>query len=180
MKNIRYFLQRGKSFAGLTVLTFLLVSCGQAAQNITGGAQEHNKNAQGIKGYDISALYGYTFYGNITASKGETLKPSLILYNDNRAAWHMSIKWGGDAVQCYYYAVKNSTNNYTLYWYEAKERAAAMAHDTSKAYLVMKLGINSLDEIVTLRIDNSFMAKTRVPMQKQKDIARNTNPPDIP
>ena len=44
----------------------------------------------------------------------------------------------------------------------------------------MKLGINSLDEIVTLRIDNSFMAKTRVPMQKQKDIAPNTNPPEIP
>ncbi len=169
MKNIHRFFQK---VIGITVTVptalalFLFVSCENGAQT--------------IKDYDISALYGYTFYGNITASKGETLKPSFILYDDNRAAWNMSIKWkNAAAVQCYYYAVKNSASNYTLYWFLPSDHAAAINHDATKAYTVLQVGINSLDEIVTLRTDSNYMSGTRVPMQKQRNIKRITKAPPI-
>jgi len=166
MKNMQCFFRWKGAAAVLATLTFfLLVSCQQGAQ---------------LKEHDISEIYGYTFYGNITASKGESLKPSLILYNDNRAAWNMSIKWGGDAIQCYYCADKNLTNNYTIYWFLPKDREAAMTHNTEKAYLVLQLGINSLDEITVLRTDNSSMSGTRISMQKQANIKRNTNAPPLP
>ena len=168
MKNMQRFLQKA---IGITVPTalafFLFVSCENGAQK--------------IKDYDISEIYGYTFYGNITATKGETLKPSLILYDNNRAAWNMSIKWkNAAAVQCYYYAVKNSASNYTLYWFLPRDRAAALAQDSSKAYVEMQLGINSLEEVVTLRTDTSYMSGRRVPMQKQKNIKRITKAPPLP
>ena len=77
MKNIHRFFRGGVCLAVLPALALLLVSCGQGSQN--------------LKEYDISEIYGYTFYGNITASSGTTLKPSLILYNDERADWNMSV-----------------------------------------------------------------------------------------
>lgn len=157
---------RKETIAVLAALILPLVSCQQ--------------NALELKPVDISGIYGYTFYGNITASKGETLKPSLILYNEKRAAWNMSIKWGEDAVQCYYYAVRNSVNNYTLYWFGPADEDAANNHDASKAIVVLQLGINSLNEIVVLRTDNNFMSGTRVPMQKQTNIAHNGTPPPMP
>ena len=60
MKNIHRFFREGVCLAVLPALALLLVSCGQGSQN--------------LKEYDISEIYGYTFYGNITASSGTTCK----------------------------------------------------------------------------------------------------------
>ena len=169
MKNIQGSLRRKGGLAVLTALTFfLLVSCTQ-------GATE-------LKDYDISNLYGYTFRGNITASSGNTLKPSLILYNGERAEWNMNVNGMSDN-QFYYYAVKNSASNYTLYWFDPANQEAARNKDTSKAGMKMKLGINTLDEIVLLLIEDNVtdigaMSNNRVPMQKQASIPKkNTAPP---
>ena len=68
MKTMQCFFQRKGVAAVLATLTFfLLVSCQQGAQS-----------AQELKDHDISEIYGYMFYGNITASSGNTLKPSPI------------------------------------------------------------------------------------------------------
>lgn len=133
--------------------------------------------------YDISELYGYTYYGNITASSGSTLIPSLLIYNDERCDWNMSVN-GMNNNQFYYYGVKNSTANYTLYWYSAENVAYCKTKDTSKASMTIQLGINSSDEIVILLTGDdltgvSGMTNTRVSMKKQADKGKNTTPPEI-
>ncbi|MBR1614881.1 MAG: hypothetical protein IJ673_05295, partial [Treponema sp.] len=133
--------------------------------------------------YEISEIYGYTYYGNITASSGNTLIPSIILYNDERCDWNMSVNGMNDN-QFYYYSEKNSTANYTLYWYSAENVSYCKSKDSSKASMVVQLGINSTSEIVILLTgDNltgvSGMTNTRVTMTKQTDIERNTNPSAI-
>ena len=176
MKNMQCFFQRKGAAAVLAMLTFfLLVSCGQGAQNA--------QSAPELKDRDISEIYGYTFYGNITASSGNTLKPSLILYNDERAEWNMSIN-GMNNNQFYYYAVKNSKANYTLYWFSGADYGAMMTRDKSKAAMTVLLGINSLDQIrIVLTGDGltgiEAMQNTPVPMTKQPGIPRKTTPPPI-
>ena len=172
MKNIHRFFRRGVCLAVLPALALLLVSCGQGSQN--------------LKEYDISEIYGYTFYGNITASSGTTLKPSLILYNDERADWNMSVSKESkmNAVSFYYYAEKKGVNRYTLYWFGGGDSAAAMNHDKSKAAMTVQLGINSLNEVVVLLTGDKLteigaMQNTRVPMTKQTGIPRNTDAPTI-
>ncbi|MCR5725466.1 MAG: hypothetical protein K6G80_10315 [Treponema sp.] len=133
--------------------------------------------------YDISELYGYTYYGSITSSSGNTLIPSIILYNDERCDWNMSVN-GMNNNQFYYYSVKNSTANYTLYWYSAENVSYCKSKDSSKASMVVQLGINSTSEIVILLTgDNltgvSGMTNTRVTMTKQTDIEKNTTPSAI-
>lgn len=133
--------------------------------------------------YEISEIYGYTYYGNITASSGNTLIPSIILYNDERCDWNMSVN-GMNNNQFYYYSEKNSSANYTLYWYSAENVSYCKSKDSSKASMVVQLGINSTSEIVILLTgDNltgvSGMTNTRVTMTKQTDIERNTNPSAI-
>lgn len=133
--------------------------------------------------YDISELYGYTYYGNITASSGNTLIPSIILYNEERCDWNMSVN-GMNNNQFYYYSVKNSIANYTLYWYSAENVSYCKSKDSSKASMIVQLGINSPDEIVILLTgDNltgvSGMTNTRVTMTKQTDIPQNTTPSAI-
>ena len=173
MKNMQCFFRWKVSAAVLATLTFfLLVSCKQGAQS-----------APELKDYDISEIYGYTFYGNITASSGNTLKPSLILYNDNRSAWNMSVN-GKNVNQFYYFAEKKSTANYTLYWFGALNYNAMMARDKSKASMTVLLGIDSLNRITILLTDDGLtnikeMANNRVPMQKQTNIRRKTTPPPI-
>ena len=173
MKNMQCFFRRKGAAAVLAVLTFfLLVSCGHGAQS-----------AQELKDYDISVLYGYTFHGNITASSGNTLKPSFILYNPERAEWNMSIN-GMNNNQFYYYAVKNSAANYTLYWFGASNEAAAKAKDKSKAAMTVHIGIDSLDQITILLTGDSLsgieeMSNNRVPMHKQTNVPRKTTPPPI-
>lgn len=174
MKNMQCCFQRKGAAAILAALAFfLLISCEQGAQN-----------APELKDRDISEIYGYTFYGNITASSGTTLKPSFILYNDKRAEWNMSIN-GMNNNQFYYYAVKNSEpNNYTLYWFGASNETAAKAKDQSKASMTVLLGIDSLNRITILLTDDGLtnikeMANNRVPMQKQTNIRRKTTPPPI-
>ena len=173
MKNMQCFFRRKGAVAVLAVLTFfLLVSCGHGAQS-----------AQELKDYDISVLYGYTFYGNITASSGNTLKPSFILYNPERAEWNMSVN-GMNNNQFYYYAVKKSAANYTLYWFGASDYNAAKAKDKSKAAMTVHIGINSLDQITILLTDDSLsgieeMSNNRVPMHKQTNVPRKTTPPPI-
>ena len=174
MKNMQCCFQRKGAAAILAALAFfLLISCEQGAQN-----------APELKDRDISEIYGYTFYGNITASSGNTLKPSLILYNDERAEWNMSIN-GMNNNQFYYYAVKNSEpNNYTLYWFGASNETAAKAKDQSKAAMEVHLGIDSPDQITILLTGDKLtdikeMANNRVPMQKQTNIRRKTTPPPI-
>jgi len=167
-KNMRYFFKGGAA-AISAVLMLLSVSCSQ--------------NEDELKDYDISELYGYTYHGTITSSSGETLVPSLILYNDKRADWNMSIN-GMTVVQFYYYAVKNSKSNYTMYWFGGADLAAAESHDKSKAAMTVQLGINALDEVVILLTGDGLtgigtMQKVRVTMTKQKDIQHNTDAPTI-
>ena len=174
MKNMQCFFQWKGVAAVLATLTFfLLVSCQQGAQS-----------AQELKDHDISEIYGYTFYGNITASSGTTLKPSFILYNDKRAEWNMSVN-GMNNNQFYYYAVKNSEpNNYTLYWFGASNETEAKAKDQSKAAMEVHLGIDSPDQITILLTGDKLtdikeMANNRVPMHKQTNVPRKTTPPPI-
>ena len=174
MKNMQCCFQRKGAAAILAALAFfLLISCEQGAQN-----------APELKDRDISEIYGYTFYGNITASSGTTLKPSFILYNDKRAEWNMSIN-GMNNNQFYYYAVKNSEpNNYTLYWFGASNETAAKAKDQSKAAMEVHLGIDSPDQITILLTGDKLtdikeMANNRVPMHKQTNVPRKTTPPPI-
>ena len=170
MKNMQCFFQRKGAAAILAALTFfLLISCKQ-------GAQE-------LKDYDISEIYGYTFYGDITADSSNTLKPSFILYNDERAGWNMSVNGMNDN-QFYYFAVKNSTANYTLYWFGASNEAAAKAKDKSKAAMTVQLGINSPDNIRILLTGDGFggikkMKGPPVPIKKKRGIPRKTTPPPI-
>lgn len=169
MTNIQCFFRWKGAAAVLAALTFfLLVSCEHGAP---------------LKDHDISALYGYTFYGNITAKSGKTLKPSFILYNDNRAAWNMSVN-GMNNTHFYYYAVRNRASNYTLYWFGASNENAAKAKDKSKAAMTVQLGIDSLNQLTILLTNDRFtdikeMANHRVPMQKQTSIRRKTTPPPI-
>ena len=133
--------------------------------------------------YDISELYGYTYYGTISASSGNVLTPSLILYNDSRCDWNMSVT-GMNNNQFYYFSEKNGTSNYTMYWFSAENAAACAEKDSSKASMTVQLGINSLDEIVILLTSDdltnvSGMTNTRVPMIKQTSIERNTEPSEI-
>jgi lipoprotein len=173
MKNMQCFFQRKGVAAVLATLTFfLLVSCQQGAQS-----------AQELKDHDISEIYGYTFYGNITASSGNTLKPSLILYNNERADWNMSVN-GMTVNQFFYYAEKNSKANYTLYWFSGADYGAMMTRDKSKAVMTVLLGINSLDQIrIVLTGDGltgiEAMQNTPVPMTKQVSIPHNTNAPKM-
>lgn len=130
--------------------------------------------------YEISEIYGYTYYGNITASSGNTLIPSIILYNDERCDWNMSVN-GMNNNQFYYYSEKNSTANYTLYWYSAENLSYCKSKDSSKASMVVQLGINSTSEIVILLTGDdltgvSGMTNTRVTMAKQTNIEKNTTP----
>lgn len=170
MKNMQCFFRWKGAATVLAALTFfLLVSCEHGAQ---------------LKDYDISEIYGYKFYGDITSSSGTTLKPSFILYDDNRAAWNMSVD-GMNDIQFYYYALKEDVSNYTLYWFGAADKTAASIHDDSKAVMKAKIGINALDKIVILLIDDKFtgnekMANHRVPMQKQTNVPRTLTPPKIP
>ena len=174
MKNMQCFFRWKGVAAVLATLTFfLLVSCQQGAQS-----------AQELKDHDISEIYGYTFYGNITASSGNTLKPSLILYNNERADWNMSVN-GMTVNQFFYYAEKNSKANYTLYWFSGADYGAMLTRDKSKAAMTVLLGINSLDQIrIVLTGDGltgiEAMQNTPVPMTKQVSIPHNTNAPEIP
>ena len=176
MKNMQCFFQWKGAAAVLAMLTFfLLVSCGQGAQNA--------QSAPELKDRDISEIYGYTFYGDITADSSNTLKPSFILYNDERAGWNMSVNGMNDN-QFYYFAVKNSKANYTLYWFGASNEAAAKAKDKSQAAMTVLLGINSPDNIRILLIGDGLsgiekMKGAPVPMTKQPGIPRKTTPPPI-
>ena len=171
MKNIQRFFRKAGCLVLPAVLVLLPVSC------------KHGVQDQTLKDYDISAIYGYTFYGNITSTSGTTLKPSLILYNDERVDWNMSVN-GMNVNQFFYYAVKNSASNYTLYWFSGADYGAAMTKDKSKAAMTVQLGINSPDEVTILLTGDGLtgieaMQNTRVPMTKQTAIPHNTDAPAI-
>ncbi len=133
--------------------------------------------------YELSEIFGYTFYGNITASSGNTLIPSLIIYNDNRCDWNMNTK-GMNNNQFYYYSQKNSAANYTLYWFTADNVSYCVQKDSSKASMVVQFGINSPSDVVILLTGDGLtnvegMTNTRVPLTKQNDIPKNTTPSEI-
>ena len=136
-----------------------------------------------LENIDIAELYGYTYYGNITASGGSTLTPSLTIYNNERIDWNMSVN-GMSNNQFYYYAEKKSKNNYTLYWFSGADHSAAMTKDALKAVMTVQIGINSTDGIIILLTGDGLtgigaMSNTRVPMAKQKNIPRNKNAPEV-
>ncbi|UTC66175.1 MULTISPECIES: hypothetical protein [unclassified Treponema] len=169
MKNIQRSINGTVGLILIVLLIISLVSCAQGVQD--------------LKDYDLSEIYGYTFYGNITASSGTTLIPSFIIYDENRADWNMNVNGMSDN-QFYYYAVKNSKANYTLYWFSAGERDAWIRKDKSKAGMAVQVGINSLDEIVILLTDDGLtdieaMKNTRVPLKKQVSIPKNTDAPEM-
>ena len=171
MKNIQRFFRKAGCLVLPAVLVLLPVSC------------KHGVQDQTLKDYDISALYGYTFYGNITSTSGTTLKPSLILYNDERVDWNMSVN-GMNVNQFFYYAVKNSASNYTLYWFSGADYGAAMTKDKSKAAMTVQIGIDTPDEVTILLTGDGLtgigaMQNTRVPMTKQTAIPHNTDAPAI-
>ena len=136
-----------------------------------------------LENIDIKELHGYTYYGNITSSGGSTLTPSLTIYNKERIDWNMSVN-GMIDTQFWYYSVKNSKNNYTLYWFSGADYGAAMSHEFSKAAMTVQVGINSTDGIIILLTGDGLtgigaMSNTRVPMAKQKNIPRNKNAPEV-
>jgi hypothetical protein len=138
---------------------------------------------EAVTDYQLSEIFGNTYYGAITASSGTTLIPALIIYNDNRCDWNMNTN-GMNNNQFYYYSVKNSAANYTLYWFSAENVSECMSKNSAKASMTVQLGINSSDEIVILLTGDdltgiSAMSNTRVPMLKQSKIARKTEPSEI-
>ncbi|MCR4735161.1 MAG: hypothetical protein K5829_09180 [Treponema sp.] len=142
---------------------------------------EHNPAAV-VTDYEISEIYGYTFYGNITASSGNSLIPSLIIYDENRCDWNMNTS-GMNNNQFYYYSVKNSAANYTLYWFTADNLCYCLQKDSSKASMTVQIGINGPSQLVILLTGDgltnvSGMTNTRVPMLKQ-NIPQNTSPSKI-
>ena len=142
-----------------------------------------NDDDESVTDYDISEIYGYTYYGNITASSGNTLIPSLIVYDDSRCDWNMNTN-GMNNNQFYYYSVKNSEANYTLYWFAPSDSSYCAQKDSSKASMTVQIGINSPSEIVILLTGDgltgvSGMTNTRVPMTRQNDIEKNTTPTEI-
>ena len=172
-KSARRFFS-GMGIAALTVFALLTVSCTELLNAFKNEALEN---------HDISDIYGYTYYGNITSSSGSTLTPSLTIYNDERIDWNMSVN-GMNINQFYYYSVKNSKNNYTLYWFGGADYGAAMTKDASKAAMTVQIGINSTDGIIILLTGDGLtgigaMSNTRVPMAKQKNIPRNKDAPEV-
>jgi len=172
-KSARRFLS-GMGIAALTVFALLTVSCTELLNAFKDEALEN---------HDISDIYGYTYYGNITSSGGSTLTPSLTIYNDERLDWNMSVN-GMSNNQFYYYAEKNSKNNYTLYWFGGADYGAAMTKDASKAAMTVQIGINSTDGVTILLTGDGLtgigaMSNTRVPMAKQKNIPRNKEAPVV-
>ena len=172
-KSARRFLS-GMGIAALTVFALLTVSCTELLNAFKDEALENR---------DISDIYGYTYYGNITSSGGSTLTPSLTIYNDERLDWNMSVN-GMNINQFYYYSVKNSKNNYTLYWFSGADYGAAMTKDASKAAMTVQIGINSTDGVTILLTGDGLtgigaMSNTRVPMAKQKNIPRNKEAPVV-
>ena len=136
-----------------------------------------------LENIDITELYGYTYYGNITSSGGSTLTPSLTNYNNERIDWNMSVN-GMSNNQFYYYAEKNSKNNYTLRWFGGADYGAAMTKDASKAAMTVQIGINSTDGIIILLTGDGLtgigaMSNTRVPMARQTVIPKNTDAPEV-
>ena len=137
-----------------------------------------------LENIDISELYGYTYYGNITSSGGSTLTPSLTIYNDDRLDWNMSVN-GMSNNQFYYYAVKNSKNNYTLYWFVGSDKVSAKSKIAADAVMTVQIGINTVDGMTILLTGDGLtgigaMSNTRVPMARQVLFPRNTAAPDIP
>lgn len=172
-KHKRYFLS-GMGVAALAICALLTVSCTELLNAFKDEALEN---------HDISDIYGYTYYGNITSSGGSTLTPSLIIYNNDRLDWNMSVN-GMNINQFYYYSVKNSKNNYTLYWFSGADYGAAMTKDASKAAMTVQIGINSTDGVTILLTGDGLtgigaMSNTRVPMAKQKNIPRNKEAPVV-
>lgn len=170
-ESVRIFLSGTSVMTAFVLTAFMLVSC---------------VNEDTLEPHEISELYGYTFYGTITASGGNTLTPSLILYNNERADWNMNVGGGetGGAIAFYYYAVKNAVNNYTLYWFGGADYSAMQNKDKSKAVMVVQLGINSANEVVILLTGDGLtgigsMQNTRVTMKKQESIPHNTEAPTI-
>ena len=172
-KSARRFLS-GMGIAALTVFALLTVSCTELLNAFKDEALENR---------DISDIYGYTYYGNITSSGGSTLTPSLTIYDDERLDWNMSVN-GMIDTQFWYYAKKNSKNNYTLYWFGGADYGAAMTKDASKAAMTVQIGINSTDGVTILLTGDGLtgigaMSNTRVPMAKQKNIPRNKEAPVV-
>lgn len=135
-----------------------------------------------LEPHEISEIYGYTYSGGITASGGNTLKPSLIIYNDERVDWNMGVN-GMSTIPFYYNAVKNSQNNYTMYWFSAINRSLAKQKINEKADMTVHLGINTLNEVVILLTQDNLTGKSamqnvRVPMQMQAGIEKKTTPPE--
>ncbi len=159
---------------------FRLVLCALLFSSLAFTSCNNDDDEAEATDYEIAEIYGSTYYGNITASSGNTLIPSIVLYNDERCDWNMSVN-GMNNNQFYYYSVKNDTANYTLYWYSAEKVSYCKQQDSSEASMVVQLGINSPDEIVILLTGDdltgvSGMTNTRVTMKKQSDIEVNTTP----
>lgn len=167
----KYSIFSGGGMAVLAALALVLLSCQQ------------NAPEPELTPVDISQLYGYTFYGNIKASSGNILTPSLRIYDEERADWNMSVN-GMNINQFYYFAEQNAVNNYTLYWFAGADYGAMMTKNKSKAAMTVQLGINSENELVILLTGDGLtglgkMQNTRVRMVKQTSIPRDTEAPDI-
>ena len=172
-KSARYFLS-GMSIAAVAVYALLTVSCTELLNAFKDEALEN---------HDISDIYGYTYYGNITTSSGTSLTPLLVIYNDERIDWNMSVN-GMNINQFYYYAEKKSKNNYTLYWFSSADVGAMMNKEPSKAAMTVQIGINSTDGIVILLTGDGLtgigaMSNTRIPMARQVMIPKNTDAPAV-
>ncbi|MGI5070749.1 hypothetical protein HRO26_06360 [Treponema pectinovorum] len=152
------------------ILSFALLSC------------EDNDDEKTITPYELEDIYGYTFEGRISASSGNTLTPSLTIYNTERVDWNMSTNSMGNN-QFYYTVQKTAVNSWTFYWYSTKE--AKDANDTAKAGMKVRIGINSPKSIslMVTNVDSSIGAGSAMagrPVEMQKTSApKNTTPTEI-
>ncbi len=172
-KHKRYFLS-GMGVAALAICALLTVSCTELLNAFKDEALEN---------HDISDIYGYTYYGNITSSGGSTLTPSLTIYNKERVDWNMSVN-GMIDTQFWYYAEKKSKNNYTLHWFVGSDRDSARSKIETDAVMTVQIGINSTDGVVILLTGDGLtgigaMSNTRVPMARQIGIVRKLTAPEI-
>lgn len=136
-----------------------------------------------ITEYSLEDIYGYTFTCSFTSSSGTSLNPAITIFDENRLDWNMSTTGMGNN-QYVYSATKTGINNWTTYWYSADTKAEAEnlknSGDTTKASMIVRLGIDSFEQITCLVKSatdgaGSSMGSTPLSMKKTS-AAKNTIP----
>ncbi len=132
--------------------------------------------------FPIESVYGFTFSTTFTSSSGNSLSPEITVFNSERIDWTMSS--GSMGNNKFYYTAESDSlfpNVWTMYWYSSL--SSFNSGDTSKAAMKIKFGINALESISVLVMDNgncsgASMAGTALTMKKVSGFY-NTAPGEI-